>query len=196
MASEPEAKPFIFDDKFINNANGWPVKSEQGYNINVRDGRMQIEGLGKRSYFCLKNFAVNGNKPFECSVTTRWQSGVTTYGYGLNYCSDYHSKSYYFFGITASGQYAIQFMEGDEGWFSLKPWTYSAIIHKDNEPNLLKIKEAADSVRFYINDEEVASVPFSGSYGRAFGMRSNNRQTVNFEDFHLAGTVSARLSDS
>lgn len=177
-----------FFDDFSDNRNNWPLYKDENKSMEIANGKLRIHGLKTNfSFFSNQHFNIDLNQDFSCSVTTKWLEGVNNYGYGLSYCSNATSGSYYIFYISANGYYCIKYFENNGDWKDIKDWTSTSIINQNFIPNLISIKKQGNYISFYINDIKVESYPFDGGYGNHFGVRLGNKQTVEFDNFTIIG---------
>ena len=177
----------LFTEDFTNNHQRWCTGDDTSREITLDAGKYRIKGYDHRGHNSSKYFSIDVNKPFTCSVTTQWLSGDTSHGFGLNFCSDMDSKSYYCLMLAANGYYAVKYTKNGVDWGDLIPWTRSEIVNKGNKENTLRIHKEDDVIKFYVNGQEIGSELFGNGFGRSFGCRAADQQTVLFDDFILEG---------
>jgi hypothetical protein len=178
-----------FFDDFSDNKNNWTAVSDDNKTMSLINGKFKIKGINsKYTYISNQQLGINLNENFSCSVATKWSEGVTNMGFGLNFCSNPSTKSYYVFFISANGYYCIKYYENDGEWKNIKDWKQSYYVNQNSVPNILLIKKEGSYIKFYINDTQVESYPFDGGYGNYFGIRVSAAQTVEFDNFAITGT--------
>ncbi|CAN5182905.1 hypothetical protein BH09BAC2_BH09BAC2_12580 [soil metagenome] len=177
-------------DDFSSNSNNWPVVYDNNKEVKLQYGKLSIRGISADySYHSLLNFGIDPKKDFNCSVSTRWVSGVDDRSYGLSFCADFANNNYYSFFISGNGYYKIAYLKNGT-WTDMKAWTSSNMIYK-NSTNILAVKKEGTSLRFYINDVVVDTETFPGAFGSDFGVSAENKQTIEFDDFSIQGTRSS-----
>ena len=195
VAAKP-AEPAVADNKFnfldgfTDNSNGWPTVSDANKEISVSDGKLIIKNnTNGRAFHCGRNFAIEVKKDFLLKVTAKWVSGTTGSGFGVYFCSNDQTGSFYTFEISSNGNYTIGYFENRGNVTLLKAWTNSPYINQGMMPNILTVKREGSYIRFIINDHLVENFPFEGAYGDGFGFRVSDAQNVKFENFTLTGTA-------
>jgi serine/threonine protein kinase len=173
----------VYEERFANNDNGWPEVKTSETEMGIVDEAYRIKGISDAIHHrILKDFSLDMNKDFSVSLYTRWISGITDNGFGLYYCSDQVTASYYCFLISENGNYTIQHKKTSGDWEVVKEWTASNNINRSGRWNLLKIDKQDNTLFFYINNVYVEQLPFTGEFGTAFGPVASAAQTVDFDD--------------
>ncbi|MFY7651441.1 MAG: hypothetical protein ACOVQE_02010, partial [Chitinophagaceae bacterium] len=177
---------FSIKDYFDDNRNDWALANDANKQIKLADGKLIIEGVSdKYSYYSVKNFSVDLKKDYVFSITAKWKSGVNNKGFGLNFSSNFTTKTFYVFYISANGYYMISNVNSNGDWVDIKSWTKSSYINQNSLPNLLRVEKKGNYVNFYINDQFITNMVFDGGYGNSFGIRVSSNQTVEFDNFEL-----------
>lgn len=180
---------FFFFDNFSGNTNSaWSLVSDAKKEITIDNGKFRIKGINSQfGYRSTRNFEMSAAGDFTFAITTKWAQGVTNEPFGVDYCGQMSSNSYYNFSITANGYYIIRYYKDDGKWTDIKGWTKSNTINQNTATNILSIRKSGSYLSFAINAQEVESLPFDGGYGSAFGLRAEGVQTVDFDNFTLTG---------
>ena len=146
-----------------------------------------VSAIDNSSWFSIKPVDLNTEKDFNVSVIAKWQEGIENNRFGIQFCSDRNGENYMFFGVSANGYYIIADYKGGK-WYPMKDWTQSDKVNKKYVPNLLVVKKEGKFIGFYINEQLVFTMPFEGGYGRQFGFRINEKQTVEFDRLEIKGS--------
>jgi len=186
----PESYPTTieFIEEFNDNSFGWYNNSDKDHDIKVENGKYRFSSKkDNSSWFASRLIDLNPEKDFSISVIAKWQEGIENNRFGIQFCSDRNGDNYMFFGVSANGYYIIADYKGGK-WYPMKDWTQTDRVNKKYVPNLLTIKKEGRFISYYLNDQMVFSMPFEGGYGRAFGFRLHDKQTVEFDRLEIKGT--------
>jgi serine/threonine protein kinase len=166
----------------------WETGKDANSEFKFQHGKYIIRGLtDSLTYHATVKFNIDTEKNFSISASATQWGNEPDEAYGINYCSDTDSDSYFVYYITASGYYAIGSMKNGD-WHPIVNWTHSDHIHHNNEMNTLSIEKKNNSLFFRINDKVENVLPFTGAYGNCFGMRVDGAQTVAFDQLIVKGT--------
>jgi len=177
-----------FTEEFNNNLNGWYSKSDENHDFKIVNGKYRFASLKDNANWYVANpIDLNTEKDFSLSVVAQWQDGIENNRFGIQFCSDRTGENFMFFGVSANGNYIIADFKGGK-WYPMKDWTQSEQVNKKYVPNLLTIKKEGKFITYYVNNQMIFSMPFEGGYGRSFGFRLNDKQTVEFDHLEIKGT--------
>lgn len=177
-----------FREDFNDNQFGWFMKSDKDYDIGVFNGKYRMfSKLDKSSWFATRLMDMDVEKDFSISVVAKWQEGIENNRFGIQFCSDRSGDNYMFFGVSANGYYIIADYK-DGKWYPMKDWTQSDKVNKKYVPNLLSIRKEGRFISYYLNDQQIFSMPFEGGYGRSVGFRLADKQTVEFDQLEISAT--------
>lgn len=112
----------------------------------------------------------NGNIDFSLEARMNFINGDTNNFYGILW-GDLHRndipENYYFFGITASGNYAFRKLVNNN-WVEIISYSPSPAIRQGSASNTLTVKKKGNKLDFYINGTFLNTAPaekFSGFIG-------------------------------
>jgi serine/threonine-protein kinase len=165
----------------------WDTGKDANSEFRFENGKYVIKGFtDSLTYHATVKFDLDIQKNFSISASATQWSNTSDEAYGINYCGNADSDSYFVYYITASGYYAIGSMiNGD--WQPIVNWTETPDIHPDSQLNTLSIEKRNNSICFLINDKVEKVLPFTGGYGNCFGLRVDGAQTVAFDQLIVKG---------
>jgi serine/threonine-protein kinase len=178
----------MYYDDFSDDADSiWETGKDANSEFKFENGKYLIQGFtDSLTYHATVKFNLDIQKNFSISVSASQWGNQPDEAYGLNYCGDTDSDSYFVYYITASGYYSIGSMiNGD--WQPIVNWTRTTDIHPNSEMNTLSIQKRNNSICFLINDKVEKVLPFTGGYGSCFGLRVDGSQTVAFHQLIIKG---------
>jgi len=111
-------------------------------------------------------------------------SGTKYYGYGIEFGSD--TTRQYHFWINASGRYNICYTSGNGFTTPIKFDESKYLVKGDSVKNKLRIEHRGGQLKFFINDQEVESLPEINFSGQLYGVSVNFSQNVGFDHFTFA----------
>jgi len=179
----------MYFDDFSDDADSiWETGRDANSEFKFENGKYLITGFtDSLTYHATVKFNLDIQKNFTISASASQWGNSPDEAYGINYCGDTDSDSYFVYYITASGYYSIGSMiNGD--WQPVVNWTRTTDIHPNSEMNTLSIEKRNNSICFLINDKVEKVLPFTGGYGSCFGLRVDGAQTVAFHQLIVKGS--------
>jgi serine/threonine-protein kinase len=165
----------------------WETGKDANSEFKFENGKYLIQGFtDSLTYHATVKFNLDIQKNFSMSASASQWGNQPDEAYGINYCGDTDSDSYFVYYITASGYYSIGSMIGGD-WQPIVNWTRTTDIHPNGETNTLSIEKRNNSICFLINDKVEKVLPFTGGYGSCFGLRVDGAQTVAFHQLVVKG---------
>ncbi len=167
----------------MDNANNWPVGSDNFTSLSIADGEMTLVGLSSTNGWklasapALKNFYLEADgRMVSCSGMDAW---------GLMFRVPNYDKPNrgYLFGITCDGNYYLKAWDG-----TMEPGTMTQIIYPHaskaiqkgaNQTNRVGVMANGENLKLYINGKmvhEIADSTFPQGY---FGLFINSEKTPN-----------------
>ena len=178
-----------YDDFSDDDADSiWETGRDANSEFKFVNGKYIIKGLtDSLTYHATVKFDLDIQKNFSVSASATQWGNEPDEAYGINFCGDTDSDSYFVYYITASGYYSIGSMKNGD-WQPIINWTPSENIHHKNDMNTLSIEKRNNSIFFLINDKVENVLPFTGGYGNCFGLRVDGAQTVAFDQLIVKGS--------
>ena len=177
-----------FVEQFDDNSFKWFADSDKDHDFNIVGGKYRmVSGLENSNWYVSKMIDMDVDKDFTVSVIAKWQEGIENNRFGLQFCSDQKGENFMFFGVSANGHFMIADYKGGK-WFPMKDWEKSDKVNKKYVPNLLTIKKEGKIISYYVNEQQVFSMPFEGGFGRAVGFRLHDKQTIEFDQLEINAT--------
>jgi 3-keto-disaccharide hydrolase len=165
-----EGDKVIFEDKFADDAGGWPLRDT----VEVKDGSFVIK-LPPDDMQSNLNVTYTVKDADICSETV-WPDGENTIlGAGLLFWG-VDNRTYFQFGILNSGKFWIARKQDGKWLGTIAANVDSAAINQDpGSINTLRVKTDGDNVSFFINDTKVRDLRGQAPKGNwRFGLSGDN----------------------
>jgi hypothetical protein len=168
-AAACEGQEVIFEDKFADDAGGWPIKDT----IEVKDGSF-IFKLPPDDMQSNLNVTYTVRDADICSQTV-WPSGEQILGAGLLFWGE-DNRTYFQFGVLNNGKFWIARKQDGKWLGTVAANVDSPAIKKEpGATNLLRVKTNGNSVTFFINGTKVRELRGQAPKGVwRFGLSGDN----------------------
>ena len=188
MAKDPDEE-MVFQDRFDDNKNGWPVISEANRKTSlgngVFNGWYKYEQLAKKGSAVWLPVKIDTTRDFTIRCDTKWVSGDTDAGFGLIFCHknwNYSSELI----INANRGYKIYDTKNND--VGVLNWRKDNIINKKGV-NALKVKRTGNLVEYFVNGRKVYQSAFRGFSGNNFGFVIFQPQVVLFDNLTISQSI-------
>ena len=169
-AAACEGEQIIFEDKFADDAGGWPLRDT----VEVKDGAFVFK-LPPDDMQSNLNVTFTVTDADICSETV-WPDGEQPMlGAGLLFWGE-DNRTYFQFGILNNGKFWIARKQGGKWLGTIAANVDSAAINKGaGATNTLRVKTNGNSVTFYINGTKVRELRGQAPKGGwRFGISGDN----------------------
>ena len=168
-AAACEGQEVIFEDKFADDAGGWPIKDT----IEVKDGSFLFK-LPPDDMQSHLNVTYTVRDADICSETV-WPSGEQILGAGLLFWGE-DNRTYFQFGVLNNGKFWIARKQDGKWLGTVAANVDSPAIKKEpGATNLLRVKTNGNSVTFFINGTKVRELRGQAPKGVwRFGLSGDN----------------------
>lgn len=152
----------VFYDTFTSNSNDWTIKTDENVTKTLTNGNYiidyKVEEGGNLTWQKIK---VQDDKDYEFTTQFNIAWANENAYYGMWWGSKDTENNYQFL-ISKNGKYLIYKEEATNG-NRLVDWTESSYINTYGL-NTISVKREASSIKFYINDKYVNSIPSSNRF--------------------------------
>ena len=168
---------FLFEDKFSNNQNQWPVGSSNVSHRNIENGKYILEHLRKEHCdLYTRRTVIDTEKDFTISSRMAFVEGTESNGYGL--CWGKGDNSNYFqFAISANGHVLYNYFHNND-YMKVSDWILSSAVKTGAQYNLLEIQKRGNTLHFKLNNQEVYTAPFLPFFGDELGFVVNKDMKI------------------
>jgi hypothetical protein len=170
LAAACEGQEIIFEDKFADDAGGWPLKET----VEVKDG-LFIFKLPPDDMQSNLNVTFTVKDADICSETV-WPNGEQPMlGAGLLFWGE-DNRTYFQFGILNNGKFWIARKQDGKWLGTIAANVDSPAINKaPGEANMLRVKAEGNNLTFYINGTKVRELRGQAPKGDwRFGLSGDN----------------------
>ena len=169
-ATACEGQEVIFEDKFADDAGGWPIKES----VEVKDGSFTFK-LPADDMQSNLNVTYTVKDADICSETV-WPAGEQPIlGAGLLFWGE-DNRTYFQFGVLNNGKFWIARKQDGKWLGTIAANIDSAAINKaEGASNTLRVKVSGNSVTFFINGTKVRELRGQApKTGWRFGLSGDN----------------------
>ena len=171
-----------FEDDFLDNRNGWDLRSEEYLRSAIKEGNLQITKEGADRYMIWKNVYINPEKDFQIAAVVARGDNNEKNEYGIVWSvRDY--DNYYAFTICSNGTAIVKQTSATKVTILYKGLVKPVAMKTESN---LKISKKQDAITFSYND----SVLFSTNPGSLPVRRLNVGFEVNGYSKVLAKKIS------
>lgn len=175
-----------FDEQFNDNQRAWWTGSNENSRASIANGTYTAEILQQnagRYGFWPSSFYLDYGRDFTVEATLTHKAGVIDNGYGINIgVADINNLLS--FGVSGNGHFRIvHYATGKTQ--TIQAWLKHEAIKPNGSANALKIKHAAGTYTFLINDREVAKTTAPLLTGGQVGVETNGQMQVEAADFRI-----------
>ncbi len=160
----PQRSTVLYDD-FSDNRNNWWKGSSKTIAA-VKDGYYHFEATGDSWSWAAQTVEIDRERDFEISAKVKLADSRTTFASGLIWGKKQKTSQYFIFGINKNSQVVIA--EFNPEWRPFKPWGKTPFIDMDAY-NTLTVKKIGTQCLFYINDNQIHTMPYEPFYGPGIG---------------------------
>jgi hypothetical protein len=184
--------PSLLKDDFSDNSSGWGTGTDSDSSIEYVDGGLHMK-ISKDNFFTWSHPDEKTYQDVHMEVTVRNDGEDPNTAFGLMCNQDGTNNSYYYFAVTAGGEYVIGKSEaGKDDVFLTNndAWAKSDLI----EPNASSYRVGADcsasgALTLYVDGKKVASVNdtsyASGEVGLFLWSGDKPAGEVTYDDFEM-----------
>lgn len=175
----------LYADDFSSNSNNWYIGNTSDMSTDVNNGKYYFEHKRNSSgWSTTQLIEIDTSKEFEIDTKILKVSGVDNNGFGIVFGRK-DSNNQYVYTISSNGMYSIdKYVDGK--FTEIKKWTSSSYINQGNGAyNTFKVKKENGYLKFYINDQYLTLIPFSGFMGDRFGYVIYKNQKIAADDLEI-----------
>ncbi len=167
----------VFRENFNDNRNNWPIKNTDIFNVNVANGRLNVEKFMKnKEYFgCLwYSKTIQGlytNLDFTMQFDVKIIKELDDYNsFEISWGSPIPDGFFYQFSFTNTGSFRFDRFSAydDKKWLNTPQLLKPGIV-KPQEFNHVKISQRSDSCFVYVNQALIFKKKIMPVYGRQIG---------------------------
>lgn len=155
----------------------WTPIENANDSATIVGGRLILEAKKKGYNFSYTKVAVHDyERDFSLEARMTFISGDEDNFYGILWGA---TKGFYFFGVTANGNYAYRRMVNGN-WIEIISYRPALSIKKGNASNILAIRKKTNKLEFLINGEIVDSAP-AEKYDGFIGFHLNHYMKIEID---------------
>ncbi|MGD9977092.1 MAG: caspase family protein [Bacteroidales bacterium] len=164
-------KSNFFDDEFNSDANSWSSEVTVNGYAYVSDGNLFFKSTNPDGAAgCIKELPLfDANREFEIESSIKFVNGETDRNIYLIVGKAQSEWNRYNLGFSNSGDYVIDKSYNNE-YTDMVSRTFSTLV-KQNAYNKLTVRKVQNTLYYYINENQVFSMPFISFYGNVFGFQ-------------------------
>lgn len=177
-ASLASAQPVVvfrddFDDK---NKNNWAQSNDADKSTSIADGIFTIKNNVKDTWWYFTTYIqIDPSQDYTVEAEITQTGGEPTSNFGLMYML-YDNKYSNTFIVNGNNQFNVyQYDDEAGGYKDISKYQTMTAIKPMGQPNKLAIKKTSSSVKYFVNDVEVYSVPSIEWFGNYFGIMANSK---------------------
>ena len=194
---KPSLVGAIFQDNFENSDKGWPIENSESITTHIEHGRYVLDKKTTQGAQLIWNtdITINNYEDYVVETHMKHLTGNPDYGYGITWGAA-DGRNYFAFTVSASGSFAIyKFEEG--AFFNLKENTFlEDHIRPSGSWNHLKLLKSGKTISFYVNNQQVFTMPFEGEMGAKTGLVLNMDMKVLVDDYRVSLPAGSGTVDS
>lgn len=178
-----EIKEMLYHTDFAaDDQNNWLANRSDSASATLSNGMLRVARTAKNWYTGLlssPNLKVDMHRNFLLETEAVHNSGVQSYGFGLDFGAD-DSRQYHFW-VAATGYYYIGYTDAS-GFNTVVTFTANDAVNKgDGARNKLSIEHKDGQLLFFVNGQQVDSHPDIDFTGYRFGVSVTQAQDVSFD---------------
>ena len=169
----------IFEDDFVDNKSNWATAApDENKSLAIKDGHYFFEHKRtENSWVSYKLIPIETNRDFKIESYIRKEGGVQNSGYGLVFGRENNDNEYEF-EISGDGHFRVDKYENGQ-FVEIKAWEKTSAINQGNGViNKLSVVKIGNTIKMYINEQQVYSMNFQQFFGDAIGYRISRNQTI------------------
>jgi hypothetical protein len=192
----PTMSPVLYFDDFSNPNSGWPVRSDDQFEVGYLGGEYRI--LIKQSEWGYMARPGRRFTDYRLEADARFASSVFGEA-GLIFGIQADWSGLYELAVFPTGYYGLYRYSDANGWEALIPATRSSAVRSGTQPNHLQVERQGDQIRVTINGQYLAAVTDS-SYQGALGVGllaaayDDPNVDVRFDNFRVSSLPGAAQS--
>ncbi|MEZ4829752.1 MAG: OmpA family protein [Bacteroidia bacterium] len=174
----------LFQDDFTVNAHRWEFFGSESYQAGLQEGNLHIRHNESGDLRCVHEVLLNASRDFRLETSLTLKTGVSSGGHGMIWGAGDRMDSYYAFLIRPEGYFGVlQEVAGEKKW--LIEWTRYKKISGPGSENLLSVQKTGWTLHFFINEKEVAQLPWSKLFGKYHGIQTSGFSEVVVSMFRI-----------
>ncbi len=162
----------LVEDDFSDSGSGWGTGTDSDSSVEYANGGLHMEGF-RDNYFTWSNPDTETYQDVHMEVTVENESGDTRAGFGLMCDQQTVDSSYYYFAISADGEYAIgRSATGKEDVFltNNNDWGTSDLIAKNADSYHISADCGHGTLTLYVDGKQIDSATDSAYQDGAVGL--------------------------
>jgi len=166
-----QQKFLVFEETFEDNRNDWLLGERAKTNAYIANGTIYLESKKARYNYSrrIEQGYLRSFQDFEIEIKIKQVKGDGHRGFALEWGGNSIDNTFYEFWLRKDGKYSIDRFNGiTEQFTDYVPWKSSPFI-KVNDFNILTVKKIGLKLHYFINQNEVFSMPFEKMYGNEVG---------------------------
>jgi len=172
----------VFIEEFNDNQKHWRLRNDQTNQSQIKDGALVWKRGGQRSEILTQYInCLDANKNF--SVEAEMKAKSLGSAHGLVWGARDKGNAYYF---LVKGSKFRTFRAFDGKVTASTEYKFNVKISP--KKNSLKITKTSSEITYYVNNTKVASEPYQGIDGKAFGFMLWQGASIAVEKFEITGT--------
>jgi serine/threonine-protein kinase len=178
----------IYYNDFDKQDSLWSTGRDGNSEFILLDGKYTMRGFNDSlNYSSFIKLDMDTDKDFTIAATAVHEGPGSSDPFGVIFCGDEATDAFMVFYLTSNGFYSIGSSIRDE-WNILTDWTASSGIRQDTEMNVISVERRNGLLRFLVNGRLEKVLPFTGGFGKYFGLRVDGAQAVAFNQFIVKGS--------
>lgn len=165
------------NEEFDDNSRGWTSGDHKIYRTKIEDGKYYIKHKrtsGSRSFWIAA--FIDPDKDYEIEAKIKQFSGIDNHGYGIVWGTKDANRSYDFI-ISSNGYFEVyEYKDGE--FVKIYGWEKISYVNPMGEDNILKIRRENKTTYFYVNGEQVYSMPNISLKGANLGFVLNKEMAI------------------
>lgn len=164
----------VFRDDFNEqNKNGWAQSNDADKSTSIADGIFTIMNNVKDTWwYFTTSIKIDPSQDFTVEAEIAQTGGEPTSNFGLMYMLYDNTYSNTFI-VNGGNQFNVY--QYDEVYKDISKYQNMTALKPMGQPNKLAIKKTSSSVKYFVNDVEIFSIPSIEWFGNYFGIMANSQ---------------------
>lgn len=179
LGQTDSAASVIFFDNFDNNTNNWTVADNKNLRSKMESGIYYLTATG-HAYGEAQEIKIDTRRNFEIECRIKIVSGNAEHKnyYSMLFWGREAMNSYYFT-FAKDGFASVQFCTGKNlNSCTVKKGSLQKTMLHPDDFNVYRIKKTGNTYTFFINDDEIYSMPFTPFPGNLIGFGAGRKVTL------------------
>lgn len=176
------AQRIVFQETFVDNKLKWPLKKDSQHELEIKEGWAYFQHFRDVGYWATwRNFFVDIATDFKITTKIRATQTSGNYEYGLIWGSK-NAQNTHVFSINNKEEFNIGYYKNDQYYSNFLKPQKSLAISTYGKVNELSIEKKEDSLYYYINNEQVATVKFKGFFDYKIGIITYQKTSIAIDE--------------